>query len=117
MNKIITGKIKKIYKTYALVETRLGVGICHISNFSDYKINDLEYFIELYQPSKFLVLSAKTEKDGLKLDLSFKACNPIFCFPEHKLCHCSSGFAKLRKYVHHLAYLETKKLNDCNKEQ
>lgn len=110
MNRIVTGKIKKIYKTYALIETRLGTGICHISNFSDYKINDLRQFVELYQPSKFAILTYKKLDDGtMKLDLSFKACHPIFCFPEHKLSHSSSGFAKLFQYVNYLAYLEAKK--------
>ena len=109
MKKFILGKVKTIYKTYALIETNQGLGICHISNFSDYKINDLKKFIELYNPKYFYVLK-KTNNTNHELDLSFKEANPIFCFPNNKIEHSASGFIKLKQYVYHLAYLESKNL-------
>lgn len=108
MSKIIHGKIKGVFKTYALIETSLGIGICHISNFSDYKINNLMRFIEIYNPTKFAIININDNNHTL--DLSFKECNPVFAFPSFKLCHCSSGFTKLKQYVYHLAYLESKKI-------
>ncbi len=108
MNQIVIGKIISIYKTYALVQTTKGIGICHISNFSDYKINDLEKFIRMYNPKKFVIINSK-KNDGHTLDLSFKACNQIFCFPNNKLEHFLSGFTKLKQFVYHLVYLESKK--------
>ena len=62
MKKFILGKVKTIYKTYALIETNQGLGICHISNFSDYKINDLKKFIELYNPKYFYVLKKANDE-------------------------------------------------------
>ncbi|MBR4485987.1 heavy-metal-associated domain-containing protein [bacterium] len=107
MKKFILGKVKNIYKTYALIETCYGLGICHISNFSDYKINDLKEFIRLYKPKQYLILK-KPSDDNYQLNLSFKDTNPIFCYPNNKIEHSASGFIKLKQYVYHLAYLESK---------
>ena len=107
MKKFILGKVKTVYKTYALIETSYGLGICHISNFSDYKINDLKEFIRLYKPKQYLILK-KTVGDNCQLNLSFKDANPIFCHPNNKIEHNASGFIKLKQYVYHLAYLESK---------
>lgn len=107
MSKIIQGKVKNVFKTYALIETSLGTGICHISNFSDYKINNLKKFVEIYKPNRFVVMNLN-ENDHT-LDLSFKGCNQVFAYPNFKLYHSSSGFSKLKQYVYHLAHLESKK--------
>lgn len=91
---IVKGTIISISKTYVLASFDGNVGICHISNVSDYLVRSLHNFFRLGGRYDFLVIS----DNGLgQINLSFKAIHPKFLKSHKDVIPTPSGFKNLRE--------------------
>ncbi|MCQ2956451.1 MAG: hypothetical protein MJ233_00880 [Mycoplasmoidaceae bacterium] len=91
---IVKGTIISIAKTYILASFDGNVGICHISNVSDYLVRDLNNFFSLGQSYNFLVIG----DDGFgQINLSFKAIHPKFLKRHKDVIPTPSGFKTLKE--------------------
>lgn len=90
---IVRGKIIAIAKTYVLVAFDGNVGLCHISNVSDYLVRDLNDFFEISKPYDFLVIG----DDGKgQYNLSFKDIHPKFLKRHKDVIPTPSGFKNIK---------------------
>lgn len=90
---IVKGKIIAIAKTYVLVAFDGNVGLCHISNVSDYLVRDLNDFFEISKPYDFLVIG----DDGKgQYNLSFKDIHPKFLKRHKDVIPTPSGFKNIK---------------------
>ncbi len=90
---IVKGQIISIYKTYVLVAFDGNVGICHISNISDYLVKNIRDFFKIGQQYDFLIIG----DDGHKqFNLSFKAIHPKFLKKHKNVIPTPTGFASLK---------------------
>lgn len=91
---IVKGTIVSIAKTYVLVSFDGNVGICHISNVSDYLVRNLNNFFVLGQTYDFLVIN-----DGGKgqITLSYKAIHPKLLKIHKDVIPTPSGFDNLKE--------------------
>lgn len=91
---IVKGTIISIAKTYVLASFDGNVGICHISNVSDYLVRSLNNFFSLGDTYDFLVIG----DDGLgQINLSFKAIHPKFLKTHKDVIPTPSGFKTLKE--------------------
>lgn len=91
---IVKGTIISISKTYVLASFDGNVGICHISNVSDYLVRSLHNFFNLGQTYDFLVIG----DDGFgQINLSFKAIHPKFLKRHRDVIATPGGFKTLRE--------------------
>lgn len=91
---IIRGTIISIAKTYVLASFDGNVGICHISNVSDYLVRSLNNFFNLGETYDFLVIG----DDGFgQINLSFKAIHPKFLKQHKDVIPTPSGFKNLKE--------------------
>lgn len=91
---IVRGTIISIAKTYVLASFDGNVGICHISNVSDYLVRSLNNFFTLGDSYHFLVIG----DDGFgQINLSFKAIHPKFLKSHKDVIPTPSGFSKLKE--------------------
>lgn len=95
MNKtIVKGTIVSISKTYVLASFDDNIGICHISNVSDYLVRSLHDFFKLEKAYDFLIIG----DDGYgKINLSFKAIHPKFLKKHKDIIPTPSGFKTLKE--------------------
>ena len=91
---IVKGTIISIAKTYVLASFDGNVGICHISNVSDYLVRSLNNFFTLGEQYDFLVIG----DDGYgQINLSFKAIHPKFLKQHRDVIPTPSGFKNLKE--------------------
>lgn len=90
---IINGKIITIAKTYVLVTFDGNIGICHISNVSDYLVKDLNDFFELTKPYDFLLIG---DDGNGQFNLSFKDIHPKFLKRHKDVIATPSGFKNIK---------------------
>lgn len=91
---IVKGTIISIAKTYILASFNGDVGICHISNVSDYLVRNLNNFFTLRGTYDFLVIG----DDGYgQINLSFKAIHPKFLKRHKDVIPTPSGFKNLKQ--------------------
>lgn len=90
---IIKGQVISIYRTYVLVAFGGNVGICHISNISDYLVKNIRNFFKVGQKYDFLIIG----DDGHnQFNLSFKAIHPKFLKKHKDVIPTPAGFASLK---------------------
>lgn len=90
---IVKGKVITIAKTYVLVAFDGNVGLCHISNVSDYLVRDLNNFFNKKDDYHFLVIG---DDGNGQFNLSFKAIHPKFLKRHKDAIPTPSGFANLK---------------------
>lgn len=91
---IIHGKIISLAKTYVLVAFDANIGICHISNVSDYLVKDLNQFFKLGEEYDFLLVG----DDGHgQYSLSFKAIHPKFLKGHSGVIATPTGFKSIKE--------------------
>lgn len=91
---IVEAKIIKIAKTYVLASFGCNIGICHISNVSDYVIRNLNGFFKLNEPYHFLIIGNDSFD---QFNLSYKAIHPK-CLKFHSnVIETPNGFVNLKK--------------------
>ncbi len=91
---IVKGTIISIAKTYVLASFDGNVGICHISNVSDYLVRNLNNFFKLGEAYDFLVIG----DDGMgQINLSFKNIHPKFLKSHKDVIPTPSGFKNLKE--------------------
>lgn len=90
---IVTGKIITIAKTYVLATFDGNIGICHISNVSDYLVKDLNDFFELTKPYDFLLIG---DDGNGQFNLSFKQIHPKFLKRHKDVIPTPSGFKNIK---------------------
>jgi ribosomal protein S1 len=74
INSIVNAKVVKITKTYILAMFDGFVGLCHISNVSDYIVKNLANFFVKNKNYDFLII----EKKANQIFLSYKAIHPKY---------------------------------------
>jgi len=90
---IIHGRIISLAKTYVLVAFDGNVGICHISNVSDYLVRDLNQFFKLSKEYDFMIIG----DDGHgQYNLSFKAIHPKFLKQHTDVIPTPTGFKTIK---------------------
>lgn len=91
---IVKGTIITIARTYVLASFDGNVGICHISNVSDYLVRSLNDFFALGKTYSFLVIG----DDGFgQINLSFKAIHPKFLKRHKDVIPTPTGFKTLKE--------------------
>ena len=91
---IVEAKIIKIAKTYVLASFGYNIGICHISNVSDYVIHNLNGFFKLKHNYHFLIIGNDNYD---QFNLSYKAIHPK-CLKYHaNVIETPNGFVNLKK--------------------
>lgn len=90
---IVKGKIISIAKTYVLVAFDGNVGLCHISNVSDYLVRDLNAFFEMGKPYDFLMIG---DDGNGQYNLSFKHIHPKFLKRHRDVIATPSGFENIK---------------------
>ena len=91
---IVKAKIIKITKTYVLAQFGCNVGICHISNTSDYIVRNLNGFFKLNNTYHFLIIG----NDGFdQFSLSYKAIHPKCLKYHNNVIETPNGFTNLKK--------------------
>jgi len=91
---IIKGKVIKIAKTYVLVAFDGNVGLCHISNISDYLVRTIDDFFEVGQDYDFLIIG----DDGHgQYNLSFKEIHPKFLKTHKNVIPTPKGFKTVKE--------------------
>lgn len=91
---IVKGKIIKISKTYVLVAFDANIGICHISNVSDYLVRDLKKFFNFDNYYDFLIIG--NDEVG-QFNLSYKAIHSKFLKKHNNVVPTPSGFKNLKE--------------------
>lgn len=89
----VKGSIISISKTYVLVSFEGNIGICHISNVSDYLVRNLHDFFAIGQTYDFLVIG---DNGFGQINLSFKAIHPKFLKSHKDVIPTPSGFKNLK---------------------
>lgn len=72
INTIVNAKVVKITKTYILASFAGIIGLCHISNVSDYIVKNLAKFFIKNKNYDFLIIAKKNDQ----IFLSYKAIHP-----------------------------------------
>ena len=90
---IVHGKVISIAKTYVLVSFDGNVGLCHISNVSDYLVKDLNVFFEVSKPYDFLIIG---DDGNGQYNLSFKHIHPKFLKKHKDVIATPSGFKNIK---------------------
>ena len=101
---IVKGQVISIFKTYVLVAFDDNVGICHISNISDYLVKNIRNFFKIGQKYDFLIIG---DNGYNQFNLSFKAIHPKFLKKHKDVIPTPTGFASLKSDL----YRRLKKLN------
>lgn len=91
---IVKGSIISIARTYALVAFDGNVGICHISNVSDYLVRNLNQFFEVGKQYDFLIIG---DSGNGQYNLSFKAIHPKFLKKHTNVIPTPSGFKTIKE--------------------
>jgi len=91
---IIKGKVIKIAKTYVLVAFDGNVGLCHISNISDYLVKSINDFFQLNNFYDFLVIGDDGEG---QYNLSFKEIHPKFLKSHKDVIPTPTGFKTIKE--------------------
>lgn len=90
---IVQAKIVKVAKTYVLAKFGEDVGICHISNVSDYIVRNINKFFEKEKEYSFLVINV-THK---QISLSYKAIHPKHLKWHQNIIPTPKGFSNLKE--------------------
>ena len=93
VNTIVNAKVVKITKTYILAMFNGFVGLCHISNVSDYIVRNLAKFFVKNKNYDFLIIEKKTNQ----IFLSYKAIHPKYLKWHKNVIPTPSGFVNLKK--------------------
>lgn len=93
INSIVNAKVIKITKTYILAMFDGFVGLCHISNVSDYIVKNLANFFVKNKNYNFLII----EKKANQIFLSYKAIHPKYLKWHKNVIPTPSGFTNLKK--------------------
>lgn len=93
MHKIVMGKVIRIEATFAIVSFHEHQGICHISEISDYHVNDIHRFLSLGMTYPFLLIDADDTTN--KYRLSFKQIRPKLLKHHREIIPSISGFKNL----------------------
>ena len=91
---IVKGSVISIAKTYLLVAFDGNVGICHISNVSDYLVKDLNQFFKVGHQYDFLVIN---DDGNGQYNLSFKLIHPKFLKKHSSVIPTPSGFKNIKE--------------------
>ena len=93
-NTIVRASIIKIAKTYLLATFDGMMGICHISQVSDYLVKDLNSLFKVGETYSFLV----TNSNGFgQYELSFKKIHPKFLKHHTSVIETPTGYESLKK--------------------
>lgn len=93
INTIVNAKIVKITKTYVLASFNNVVGLCHISNVSDYIVRNLTNFFIKNKNYDFLIIAKKANQ----IFLSYKAIHPKYLKWHRNVIPTPNGFTNLKK--------------------
>lgn len=91
---IVRGKIISMAKTYVLVAFDDNIGICHISNISDYLVRDITKFFKADKEYDFLLIE---NKGNGKFNLSYKAIHPKFLKQHKDVISTPKGFKTIKE--------------------
>ncbi|MDE6477175.1 MAG: S1 RNA-binding domain-containing protein [Mycoplasmoidaceae bacterium] len=86
-------KVVKINPTYVILQTAGISGICHISEISDYKVNDIHDFFEINQSYHFMLLEFDESKS--LYNFSYKRINPKLLKHHSRIIPSVEGFNNL----------------------
>ncbi|MDR2823408.1 MAG: S1 RNA-binding domain-containing protein [Mycoplasmataceae bacterium] len=92
-NNIYQCRVVKILPTYVLLDFPKGQGICHISEISDYHVNDINRFFKVNETYDFILL--KNDDDHQKNTFSFKRIHPKLLKNHREIIDSTSGFETL----------------------
>ncbi|MDR1991874.1 MAG: S1 RNA-binding domain-containing protein [Mycoplasmataceae bacterium] len=90
---IVNGKVIRIMPTFAIILFDQHLGICHISEISDYHVNDIKSYLLLEQTYSFLLIDVDAKND--KYRLSFKRIRPKLLKHHREIIPSVSGFKQL----------------------
>ena len=96
VNIVLTGVVKKINSTTVIVELENQYeGLLHISNVSDYYVNNLNYMFEIGKEYPFKIIELDDDKKRAKLD--WKSIHPRFLKNpfKYEVKETKSGFENL----------------------
>lgn len=93
INTIVNAKVVKITKTYILASFAGIIGLCHISNVSDYIVKNLAKFFIKNKNYDFLIIAKKNDQ----IFLSYKAIHPKHLKWHQNVIPTPKGFANLKK--------------------
>ncbi|MDR2636299.1 MAG: S1 RNA-binding domain-containing protein [Mycoplasmataceae bacterium] len=88
IGKTYSCKVVKILKTYMIVKTENTTGIVHISQISDYHIDDITKIFNVGSSYMFLLIDIK----GGKYTFSYKQLNPKLLKIRNSIIPTLSGF-------------------------
>jgi predicted RNA-binding protein with RPS1 domain len=91
INTIYSGKVLKIFKTYAIIEVNGISGIVHISEISDYHVRNIEDFIKVGQTYDFILFAIKDNK----YSFSYKKINAKLLKTRSKIIETKTGFKNI----------------------
>ncbi|MDR0752768.1 MAG: hypothetical protein LBF02_01560 [Mycoplasmataceae bacterium] len=91
--KIYECLVKKITKTYIIVECKKQLGIVHISEISDYLVKNIADFFQLNRYYEFLLI----EKKGRENIFSYKRIYPKLLKKRSYIIPTKSGFDNIYK--------------------
>ena len=95
---VLSGVVRKIKKTIIIVELENGFeGMLHISDVSDYYVNNLNYMFEIGKEYSFKIISMDHENKRAKVD--WKSIHPRFMKTpfKYEIKETESGFGNLLK--------------------
>lgn len=90
-------KVVEIKPTYILIDFKNTRAICHISEVSDYLVNDINTYFKVGQCYHFLLLNPTTNDQ--KYRFSYKQIHPQFLRWHYSAIATISGFDNLHKMV------------------
>lgn len=93
--KIYYCKVIQIKQTYVLVEFENKTGICHISEVSDYLINNLHDFFKINKSYYFSMLDSNDKNNVYRF--SYKKINPELMKWHYAAIPTISGFKNIYK--------------------
>jgi predicted RNA-binding protein with RPS1 domain len=102
INQIYSCRVIKLNPTFALLSYQDTIGICHISEISDYHISDIKVFLTVNKNYDFLLITSDNEKQ--KYSFSFKRIRPKLLKSHNGIIPTKSGYNNL--YKHTLKLLE-----------
>lgn len=106
INKVYRCLVAKINPTYLILSVSGVNGICHISEVSDYKVNNLNDFFKEGNEYDFILI--KLDEENNLYNFSYKRINPKLLKHHNKIIPTTSGFEKLYNNTLDKLYKEDK---------
>ena len=91
---IVKASVISIARTYLLAAFDTNIGICHISNISDYLVKDINQFFKVGHQYDFLIIG---DDGNGQYNLSFKAIHPKFLKKHSSVIPTPSGFKNIKE--------------------